>query len=96
MVASAVCSLSFSPFCVVLQPQRALALATVSRVRGVVQSMWPDAAVDVFGSLACGLWLPHCDEDLVVRVRHAVWLARTFHLVVCLVSLLLTLLLPSL
>ena len=49
--------------------QRALANLTITRVRSVVQEVWPHATVDVFGSLATGLWLPGCDVDLVVRVR---------------------------
>lgn len=39
---------------------------TVQRTTEVVQSIWPQATVAVFGSFATGLYLPTSDIDLVV------------------------------
>lgn len=39
---------------------------TVQRVTEVVQSIWPQSTVAVFGSFATGLYLPTSDIDLVV------------------------------
>ena len=38
----------------------------VSRIRGAILSLWPQARVEVFGSFRTGLYLPTSDIDLVV------------------------------
>ncbi|XP_067929695.1 terminal nucleotidyltransferase 4B-like [Watersipora subatra] len=38
----------------------------VNRIQEVIQSLWPQAKVDVFGSFETGLYLPTSDIDLVV------------------------------
>uniref|UniRef100_A0A146ZLI2 Terminal nucleotidyltransferase 4A n=1 Tax=Fundulus heteroclitus TaxID=8078 RepID=A0A146ZLI2_FUNHE len=41
-------------------------LEVVDRIKGVVQDLWPNAEVHVFGSFSTGLYLPTSDIDLVV------------------------------
>ncbi|SGZ30957.1 BQ5605_C046g12280 [Microbotryum silenes-dioicae] len=43
-----------------------LRIWTVELVRRTIQSMWPDADVECFGSVGTGLYLPGGDIDLVV------------------------------
>ncbi|CAG5119318.1 unnamed protein product [Candidula unifasciata] len=38
----------------------------VERLRSVIEDLWPDAKVEVFGSFRTGLYLPTSDIDLVV------------------------------
>ena len=38
----------------------------VDRIKSVVQDLWPDAQVEIFGSFRTGLYLPTSDIDLVV------------------------------
>ncbi|KAK9822646.1 hypothetical protein WJX81_003349 [Elliptochloris bilobata] len=40
--------------------------AAVQRISAVVQTIWPSASVQVFGSFATGLYLPTSDLDVVV------------------------------
>lgn len=41
-------------------------LAVVERIKKVVNSLWPEATVEIFGSFCTGLYLPTSDIDLVV------------------------------
>ncbi|KAJ1911730.1 hypothetical protein IWQ60_010002 [Tieghemiomyces parasiticus] len=43
----------------------------IQRVRRMVQSHWPDASVDVFGSFTPRIYLPDGDIDLVITLRQA-------------------------
>lgn len=38
----------------------------VHRIEKIIQSLWPEAQVQVFGSYRTGLYLPTSDIDLVV------------------------------
>ena len=56
-------------FCRFLEPTEAETesrSAATERVTGVIQAIWPEAVVQVFGSFATGLYLPTSDMDLVV------------------------------
>lgn len=56
-------------FCRFLEPtaaETAERSAATERVAEVIQAIWPEAAVQVFGSFATGLYLPTSDMDLVV------------------------------
>ena len=56
-------------FCRFLEPtdeETAERSAATERVRGVIQAIWPEAVVQIFGSFATGLYLPTSDMDLVV------------------------------
>lgn len=39
---------------------------SIARIQSVVQSIWPSATVEVFGSFATGLYLPTSDVDAVI------------------------------
>ena len=39
---------------------------SIARIQAVVQSIWPSATVEVFGSFATGLYLPTSDLDAVI------------------------------
>lgn len=56
-------------FCRFLEPTEAETAersAATARVTAVIQAIWPEAVVQVFGSFATGLFLPTSDMDLVV------------------------------
>lgn len=46
--------------------ERALRMKVKTRSEAVVQQLWPDAHVEVFGSYTTGLALPNSDIDLIV------------------------------
>ncbi|GFN94855.1 pap-associated domain-containing protein 5 [Plakobranchus ocellatus] len=49
------------------QPQEAyMRNAVVERLKSVIEDLWPDARVEIFGSFRTGLYLPTSDIDLVV------------------------------
>ena len=56
-------------FCKYISPrpsEEVMRNEVVQRVRGVIQSKWPEAKVEVFGSFNTGLYLPTSDIDIVV------------------------------
>ena len=56
----------FNRFVAPTPEEAASRLAAISRVQAVVQSIWPAATVEVFGSFATGLYLPTSDLDAVI------------------------------
>jgi hypothetical protein len=50
----------------IAQLRRPWQLAAIERVRVIVQSIWPQAQCDIFGSFGTGLAIPSSDVDIVV------------------------------
>lgn len=46
--------------------ERALRMRVVSRIETVVQHIWPDAQIKIYGSFISGLALPNSDIDLMI------------------------------
>ncbi|ESO83032.1 hypothetical protein LOTGIDRAFT_134093 [Lottia gigantea] len=48
------------------EEERQMRNEVVSRIRQVMEDLWPDAKMEIFGSFRTGLYLPTSDIDLVV------------------------------
>ena len=67
--------IEFTEFLQPTESEEEMRSAAISRVKGVILSLWPHSQVKVFGSYETGLYLPTSDIDLVVFNTNCINLA---------------------